>query len=218
MRKNTRICTFCHKEIDILSTDEKFFFFNKSDSIVCSHDECYIQYQTSKRRKPMTLEECQNFIKENKENPPQKKKSIRTELYDFIFDMYDITYLPRQFYLKLDLIFKGTYQKIKRKVPPEDLLDMWKQKKNYLLKQAEYNRKKGNEIEGVGQVYYDLAVLLSKYDGYLKWKEQQKLAQTEQKKQKAAGIEYCAYQNVSQIKPKEKENNVIDISSMLDEI
>ena len=166
----------------------------------------------------MTLEECQNFIKENKENPPQKKKSIRTELYVFIFDMYDITYLPRQFYLKLDLIFKGTYQKIKRKVPPEDLLDMWKQKKNYLLKQAEYNRKKGNEIEGVGQVYYDLAVLLSKYDGYLKWKEQQKLAQTEQKKQKAAGIEYCAYQNVSQIKPKEKENNVIDISSMLDEI
>ena len=95
---------------------------------------------------------------------------------------------------------------------------MWKQKKNYLLKQADYNRKKGNEIDSMGQVYYDLAILLSKYDGYLKWKEQQKIARIEQEKQKNDSVDYNAYKNVPQSKSKQKENDVIDISSMLDEI
>ena len=51
----------------------------------------------------------------------------------------------------MDSVYKGTMKKLNKPVPPEDLLDMWKQKRNYLDKVAEQNRKKGNEILGVNR-------------------------------------------------------------------
>ena len=114
-------------------------------------------------------------------------------------------------------VYKGTYKNLNRPVPPEDLLDMWQQKKKYLLRQAENNRKKGKDINGISLVYYDLAILLGKYDAYLKWKEQQKLAQADAEEQRVKNIEFVGYRDVLPQRQK-KENNTIDISSMLDEI
>ena len=103
-------------------------------------------------------------------------------------------------------------------VPPEDLLDMWRQKRNYLDKVAEQNRKKGNEISGVNRVNYDLAILLSKYDSYLKWKEQQKIAIAELDESKKRSIEKIEYTDVARPKRVSSTDNKVDINSMLDEI
>ena len=117
----------------------------------------------------------------------------------------------------MDSVYKGTMKNLNKPVPPEDLLDMWKQKRNYLEKIAEQNRKKGNEISGVQRVNYDLAILLSKYDSYLKWKDQQKIAAAtdELKKSNKEKIEYTDV-----IRPKRVSiaDNEIDINAMLDEI
>lgn len=119
----------------------------------------------------------------------------------------------------MESIYKGTCKNLNRPVPPEDLLDMWKQKRNYLDKVAEQNRKKGTEITGVNRVNYDLAILLSRYDAYLKWKEQQKIAVAEINDSKKRSIEKIEYTDV--VRPsgkKQSGNEIIDINSMLDEI
>ena len=96
---------------------------------------------------------------------------------------------------------------------------MWKQKRNYLDKVAEQNQKKGMEISGVNRVNYDLAILLSRYDAYLKWREQQKIAVAETNESKKRSVERIEYTDV--IRPnsnKQINKSDVDITSMLDEI
>ena len=220
MRAITRKCSICKDPIYINDTNEDFFITLKNETKSYTHTTCYIEKQTTKKRSPKTVEECQEYIEQCRQNTKviEKKKSTKNELYEFLFDMYDISYFPQYFYIKMDSVYKGTMKNLNKPVPPEDLLDMWKQKRNYLDKVAEQNRKKGNEISGVNRVNYDLAILLSKYDSYLKWKEQQKIAIAELDESKKRSIEKIEYTDVARPKRVGTSNNKVDINSMLDEI
>ena len=220
MRAITRKCSICKEPIYINDTTEDFFITLKNETKSYTHTNCYIEKQTTKKRSPKTVEECQEYIEQCRQSAKaiEKKKSTKNELYEFLFDMYDISYFPQYFYIKMDSVYKGTMKNLNKPVPPEDLLDMWKQKRNYLDKVAEQNRKKGNEISGVNRVNYDLAILLSKYDSYLKWKEQQKIAIAELDESKKRSIEKIEYTDVARPKRVGTSNNKVDINSMLDEI
>ena len=220
MRAITRKCSICKEPIYINDTNEDFFITLKNETKSYTHTNCYIKKQTTKKRSPKTVEECREYIEQCRQNAKvtEKKKSTKNELYEFLFDMYDISYFPQYFYIKMDSVYKGTMKNLNKPVPPEDLLDMWKQKRNYLDKVAEQNRKKGNEILGVNRVNYDLAILLSKYDSYLKWKEQQKIAIAELDESKKRSIEKIEYTDVARPKRVGASNNKVDINSMLDEI
>ena len=220
MRAITRKCSICKESIYINDTNEDFFITLKNETKSYTHTNCYIEKQTTKKRSPKTVEECQEYIEQCRQSTKaiEKKKSTKNELYEFLFDMYDISYFPQYFYIKMDSVYKGTMKNLNKPVPPEDLLDMWKQKRNYLDKVAEQNRKKGNEISGVNRVNYDLAILLSKYDSYLKWKEQQKIAIAELDESKKRSIEKIEYTDVARPKRVGTSNNKVDINSMLDEI
>ena len=220
MRAITRKCSICKEPIYINDTNEDFFITLKNETKSYTHTNCYIKKQTTKKRSPKTVEECREYIEQCRQNAKvtEKKKSTKNELYEFLFDMYDISYFPQYFYIKMDSVYKGTMKNLNKPVPPEDLLDMWKQKRNYLDKVAEQNRKKGNEISGVNRVNYDLAILLSKYDSYLKWKEQQKIAIAELDESKKRSIEKIEYTDVARPKRVGTSNNKVDINSMLDEI
>ena len=220
MRAITRKCSICKEPIYINDTNEDFFITLKNKTKSYTHTNCYIKKQTTKKRSPKTVEECQEYIEQCRQNTKviEKKKSTKNELYEFLFDMYDISYFPQYFYIKMDSVYKGTMKNLNKPVPPEDLLDMWKQKRNYLDKVAEQNRKKGNEISGVNRVNYDLAILLSKYDSYLKWKEQQKIAIAELDESKKRSIEKIEYTDVARPKRVSNTDNKVDINSMLDEI
>ena len=220
MRAITRKCSICKEPIYINDTNEDFFITLKNETKSYTHTNCYIEKQTTKKRSPKTVEECQEYIEQCRQSTKaiEKKKSTKNELYEFLFDMYDISYFPQYFYIKMDSVYKGTMKNLNKPVPPEDLLDMWKQKRNYLDKVAEQNRKKGNEISGVNRANYDLAILLSKYDSYLKWKEQQKIAIAELDESKKRSIEKIEYTDVARPKRVGTSNNKVDINSMLDEI
>ena len=220
MRAITRKCSICKEPIYINDTNEDFFITLKNETNSYTHTNCYIEKQTTKKRSPKTVEECQEYIEQCRQSTKaiEKKKSTKNELYEFLFDMYDISYFPQYFYIKMDSVYKGTMKNLNKPVPPEDLLDMWKQKRNYLDKVAEQNRKKGNEILGVNRVNYDLAILLSKYDSYLKWKEQQKIAIAELDESKKRSIEKIEYTDVTRPKRVGTTDNKVDINSMLDEI
>ena len=53
---------------------------------------------------------------------------------------------------------------------------MWKRKIDYLNKIADKNSRMGKEMNDVCRLYYDLSILLSKYDSYKDWKDKQQLA------------------------------------------
>lgn len=220
MRAITRKCSICKEPICINDTNEDFFITLKNETKSYTHTNCYIEKQTTKKRSTKTVEECQEYIEQCRQNTKvtEKKKSTKNELYEFLFDMYDISYFPQYFYIKMESVYKGTMKNLNKPVSPEDLLDMWKQKRNYLDKVAEQNRKKGNEILGVNKVNYDLAILLSKYDSYLKWKEQQKIAIAELDESKKRSIEKIEYTDVVRPKRVGTFDNKVDINSMLDEI
>lgn len=225
-----RKCAFCKECIDTIN-DKDFFVERtvrttkkdkkeiKTNKFI--HDKCYIKYETeTKTRGKKTIEECLEYIEDKKleETEYLKSQTTKEELYSFISDMYDIKVLPNRFYIKMAEIFNGNYKNVTAPIPPEDLLDMWKQKKNTLLKMADNNIKKGKEFnKPINRADYDLAVLLSRYDSYLSWKEQQKIALAELNEKKKTDLEVINYNEIK--RPKKVENNtVVDIASMLDEI
>lgn len=220
-KEQTRKCSICKQNIILNEAQTDYFIeCKKNNTTTCTHIKCYIEHYTARKRNPKTIEECEEHIKfcKNNFNKLEKKKNIRNELYDFLFDMYNISYFPNYFYIKMDSVFKGTYKNLNRPVPPEDLLDMWKQKRNYLDKISEQNRKKGVDIIGANRVNYDLAILLSRYDAYLKWKEQQKLEVAETNEYKKRSVERIEYTDVIRPNKTNTFNKPLDLSSILNEI
>ena len=217
-----RKCSICKEQIYVERKSEDYFCNDKKN--VFKHSSCYINQQMSKKKNPKTYEECMEDIKEFKKIVYVPKKNIRKEVTDFIYNMYGITSLPKHFFIKLDSIYSGTASNLSKPVPPEDLLDMWKQKKSYLEDIAEKKRKhNGEPLPVYVQINYDLAVLLGKYDSYLQWKEKTRIASLESEKVSKNAMNKIDYEGVKILKPKSKDecpvsHGKIDILSMLDEI
>lgn len=220
-RTIVRKCSICKELIDISSDSNDFFIEEKNEVRKTYHCNCYINWQTNKKRGAKTVNECNKYIFEcrKKVNSSKKEKNIKNQLYDFISDMYDMSYFPTHFFIKFNEVFTGKYKGLKKPVPPEDLLDMWQQKKKYLLRVADKNKKNGKEITGIGRIWYDLAILLSRYDRYLEWKEEQKNALVDKVETENNCIEVERYKEATTRKIKNSSlSNGIDINSMLDEI
>ncbi len=147
----------------------------------------------------------------NKKN----EKNIRRQLTDFIYRKYNVSFLPKHFFINLDKIFKGTYKNLNKPVPVEDLFEMWRTKMDSLNKIAEKNRKIGKKMDGTARISYDLAILLSKYDSYLEWKSQKESEQIELKKSVNSQTIEITNRNIP---VPETVNNNCDLSSVLDEI
>lgn len=60
-------------------------------------------------------------------------------------------------------------------VPWSHLYDMWRRKANYLNKVDNDNKTKGKVLEPEARLHYDLAILLNKYDSYLRFIEKEKV-------------------------------------------
>lgn len=143
------------------------------------------------------------------------EKNIRLQFTDWLYAQYEISFLPKYFFINLDKVYKGTYKNLNKPVPVEDLWDMWQKKMPYLQKVHDKNKRCGKEIEGIARISYDLAIILSRYDSYLKWKEEQKLSQT-QLNQNEIHIDYDNIKVVKNVS--NRDDDKIDIDSILDEI
>jgi hypothetical protein len=174
----TRKCKYCKKAIHLENDN---YIYNKDQY---SHFNCYVEDKLNKKRNKKTKEEIiQNAITLQKSTQAEVNNIINKEkLYRWLQHNYNVVVIPKYFYIKMDSIFNGSYKGLSRGIPSEDLLDMWNRKKNELNKINSFNIKKGKELIGCERIQYDLAILLSKYDSYLKWKEQQKILENDQKK------------------------------------
>ena len=135
---------------------------------------------------------------------------------DWLYREYEISFLPKYFFINLDKVYKGTYKNLTKPVPVEDLWDMWKRKMPYLQKVNDKNIRMGKKIDGMARINYDMAIVLSKYDSYLEWKEQQQQALLEEARKKEQTVDYDKVYNNAQ--PVSKKNTQINIDSIIDEI
>lgn len=125
---------------------------------------------------------------------------------------YELSYTPNYLFDIIAEIEKGEYKNLTKPVPFNDLQDMWQRKMPYLKKTHFRNHCMGKEMRDVAWIKYDLAIVLSKYDDYLEWKSKQMLTETAIDDKPLDNINY------SQIQDNILENDVLDISDIIDEI
>ena len=228
-------CRICKQEIDLFNDNiDNFIIIQNGKIHNYYHKKCFINSKLLNKKNPLTINECNEIINDNKDHTlnyiqklknenneklkTNKERNIRLAVTDFIFDMYGITYLPNYFYLKLDSIYKGTYKNLNRPIPPEDLLDMWKRQKDSLNKLAENKRRRGEEITGINRIHFDLAVLMSHYDSYLKWKQERKNIISEDIERRNNNQKHIDYSNVMLNKHNTSKEDTIDVLSIISEI
>lgn len=125
---------------------------------------------------------------------------LEDKVYRFILDNYNyIGSVPAYVFTKLKSIYKGTYRGLAKPIPPSDLLDMWKRQMKYLKKNRTFLIQKGtmDKDNPTHQVNYDLAVLVGKYDSYLRWKEKQKLNEVDKKNNEKFAKSFVETNNIT---------------------
>lgn len=157
-----------------------------------------------------------------KAKKPKQKKVTMRDVTDWIYEYYEVKFLPKHFFIHLAEIPKGKYPGLRQAVPYEDLLDMWKQKASYLDKVNLRNRQRGKVIEGMARINYDISILLSRYDSYLAWKSEQeaeqKAREAESKKEKINYENINAFANDKKANAKTSESKEDSLLEVLDEI
>lgn len=158
------------------------------------------------------------MAKRNKTQIEQDKRTehIRLQFTDWLYKQYDVSFLPKYFFINLDKVYKGTYKNLTKPVPVEDLWDMWERKMPYLLKVYDKNCRSGKTLEGMSRINYDMAIILSKYDSYLSWKERQKQAQADETSNNS--VTAIDYIKIAQTPVSAPSTAQINVNSILDEI
>ena len=101
---------------------------------------------------------------------------IESDLFAFIREKYNTN---NTMYTLIKQVFDGRYKGMSQGIPPSHLLDMWQQKSNYLDKVYLQNQAKGKTFTTEQRIRYDLAILINRYDRYLKWLQAQEIKKSE---------------------------------------
>ena len=208
IKKKCSICTeYVLLEKDDVIYDKSYMHFN-----------CYVQDKFNKKRNKLSIEQ----IKENsriiqKENEHHVQQRILSEkFYIWLQKSYGIVVIPQYFFTKISSVVSGEYKGLSVGIPLENIFDMWQRKKQELDKIALNNIRKGNNIDSVGRLSYDLAVLIGKYDSYLKWKNQQiAMADNVVKEGKEQKIDFSKINKTIEL---QKQADLNNISDLLDEV
>lgn len=137
---------------------------------------------------------------------------VKQQFREWLYSMYGTTYLSTYFFNTLESVYIGSYKNLNTAIPLEDLWELWKLQKSDLEKIHDTQKRKGTEIEQGLLPLYDLAIVVSHYDKYIKAKEQLKRAQAERE----------SYQGKSSVDYKKlnirKPNQRIDLESIINKI
>lgn len=211
MIQTTRKCKYC-KELIIL---EEFDFVLEGVSYF--HFNCFIDYWVNKKRGKVSVEEAKVYASELKEGCKESVKDIidRNHLFKWLQKKYDLVVMPTCVFTKFEAIFKGEYKGMSAPLSPEDLLDMWERKWTELNSLYNYNIGKGKEIDNLGRLNYDTAVILSKSTSYFKWKQNQVITDI---KKKEIQLENQNKVDYTKLEIKSDDNGKVNIFDILEEI
>ena len=216
----TRKCACCKGVIDIYKK-------NISD-IVCFqdkyyHSKCFTsmaeEKAASRRGKPQMWKDALDSIWELEAETKKMLKHYfaRDELNTWLLEHYDITVVPSRFWQVVADLEVGKYKGGKCKpVNVNTLCGCWKWGQRKLDEIHQYNKSqnKGPKDDSA-RIMYDLAVLIGKVPNYLAYKEKQKAAEIERRReiQESVKVDYSKIVSNST-----SSNNLQDISNLVDDI
>jgi hypothetical protein len=207
----TRKCQTCSKYIDL---EKESFIYDKK---VYYHTECLFDHLTNKKRNSLDEQQAKEYISNLLPGSIEKGKFIvnRQKFYKWIQKQYELITLPTYFYQKSEEIFNGTWKDITRKIPPEDLWDMWYRKWDFLEKTYIYNKSHNKDMDSFGRLNYDFAIIINKSSSYYEWKQKQERINRENK---TAYSEIDFQRIEKQVDANILNKNENDLSDILDEI
>lgn len=218
-----RTCDECKNKINIdRSNINDFIYYNKK----YYHIDCFVNMCNRKAKNKRYGAKWENVLSNINDIKLSSNKFLKDVLYkdliyEFIINNYDVNIVPNKVFTKLDAFYTGTFKGMSISMSPEDLYDMWTKKINYLNNLNIKNIKANKIINGADRINYDLSVLLSKYDSYLKWKEKEKIKAEEIKEVCENATNYTSNKSIianAKVKHQEEEHDIEDIDTILDEI
>lgn len=233
-------CYFCAKDIDFENSNQKAVYYDKH----FYHIDCFISWcrsAKSSKKRQFALEHMDLYIKECRDKISSlfEKKRCSLEQIDmyvkdaekhikqvftesdfccFIREEYDIRTVPWKRILN---VISGKTDKCDCIIPIEDLYDMWQRKLEMLRKiNDKLVKNSDTEIDTDSLIMYDLTVLVRKYNGYLKWKQKQKILESETKKENSNTdtILVQSISNISSGKYSKNDNTDDEIVDIVDDI
>lgn len=175
----TRKCACCKGEIEIDVHDIKdVIFYNKLYYHANCFEEMAKQKAASKRGKPQMWQEALDRLWELEAETNKMLKSALTkdELNDWLLAHYDVAVVPVRLWQIVADLERGVYKgKRCRPVSMEMLLGVWKWGQRKLDEIAANNRASRNgPSNGDDRIRYDLAILLSHINDYIKYTQRNK--------------------------------------------
>lgn len=234
-------CFFCKKDIELSKDGNKAVKYDNH----FYHKDCFIDWCNATKKpsnkRQFALRNMEAYISETtaEVNALYEKKKCddsnlnkysweaknyimdkfsEIDLCAFLRETYGVKKLPWQ---KIHNTLLGKTDKCDFEIPVEDILDMWKRKLDFLLKQNEKLVRKNGEVDASSLIMYDLAILINKYDSYCKWKEKQKIIEAENKKNTENITNTVGFTNAIRIDNKKAGENLElddDLLGLVDDI
>lgn len=206
-------CKYCGEEFALPHVFlEDIIYFSSGEFRGWWHIDCFYK---SKFESGMPENKIRTVIQKR---IPKTAKHItkavaQDDLYQLMRDYYGIAVVPNHMFIKLDRIYKGLYKNSGVPIPPEDLLDMLIQKRDYLDRIAQKKN-----MSGMARFNYDLAVVMAHYGSYLEWKNK-KLVETARQsaERNTTPIDYNAIQAVSNNSTSDSDLTV-DVGEILNDL
>jgi heterodisulfide reductase subunit B len=210
----TKVCSVC-KELMYLETEDVVY----SKTFRYAHFDCLVNSKFNKKKNKLTLEEIQKQVRELQEQNKQWVIDTITKdkFWGWLQIAYELTVIPSTLFTKMVEITNGTYRGLAKPIPLSDIYDMWQRKKPYLDKVYLKNKQKDNDMNVDARLQYDLAVIINKYDSYLKWKENNKIIEQEnilKVEEQKNNIDYSKMNTI----PNKNNKSGFDILDILNDI
>ena len=139
------------------------------------------------------------------------------DINEFLKENYNVSTQSGFYHRYLQPLYQGTSNKYEGvKIPAIHLLEMWKTKLPSFRKQYQNRIQKGKSFTNVQLAAYDLAILISKYDSFLSWKQKQKALEQDQYKENETQSQKINYQVLNLAN--KKKNNDTEINNILGDI
>lgn len=212
----TRKCAKCKGIIEIDVDDIRdVIYFNK----LYYHKDCFVnmaqQKATSKRGKPQMWQDAlRNVVKLESDTRKMLEHFVaRDELNEWLLENYDIVTIPSYFWQLVADLEGGKYKGKRCKPISITLLcSMWKWGQKHLNKIAVDNKNKNKgPNSGNDRLRYDLAILLSHMNDYLKYTTRTKEESVEIAT-KVENVNKFDYEKIyKQSKQQEKQDDILDL-------
>lgn len=137
------------------------------------------------------------------------------DINEFLKENYNVSTQSGFYHRYLQPLYQGTSNKYEGiKIPASHLLEMWKTKLPSFRRQYQKRIQQGKSFTNVQLAAYDLAILVSKYESFLSWKQKQKaLEQDQYKEDQNQKINYQVLNLANK-----KKNNDTEINNILGDI